>query len=450
MLMEEEREGEAMAWRRRGEGRLVVRELPGRGRSFVLAQDVAPGSVLLFSPAHACVVDSASRGRVCLCCTRTARGGEGGDGEGTTTTTPSSPPARLPVPCPGACGQARYCSEGCRDEDWSSWHQYECPFLHAHPRPQRAGGLVGEEEEEAAQYRDDYLWLLMRVLIRHVKHLASHLATTPASAPAPSSTPAPLAEIWTLCDNASSVAPDKLAEFQGAAAHLALFLRHHLLRPPCFPGVTEAAVVADFAPDLERLLLLLVCKEESNSFGLYSFLLRGPGVPRQSFGLALFTEAVFFNHSCAPTVGHCTRITEAGVLGNLFYSIAGGKAGEEATISYIPCKAEWSEAERRQRLWDTFHFDCQCALCLGTVTQPPAQLICAEDACFGWYVPEALGRPNCLLAGPRSPRTSPAPGVQGQGLVAPAGARWLCEGCGSKRPNLPAACRPPVDRAQGM
>ncbi|KAJ3346335.1 hypothetical protein HDU91_007059, partial [Kappamyces sp. JEL0680] len=56
-------------------------------------------------------------------------------------------------------------------------------------------------------------------------------------------------------------------------------------------------------PERAAYFYCLISKEECNAFGLYTYRYKGSHQPRQSFGIALFPTAIFFNHSCDPNVG---------------------------------------------------------------------------------------------------------------------------------------------------
>ncbi|KAJ3241677.1 hypothetical protein HDU81_011001 [Chytriomyces hyalinus] len=187
--------------------------------------------------------------------------------------------------------------------------------------------------------------------------------------------------------------------------------------PPTVSQTTAANLLAS--------CLSLISKEECNSFGHYAFSYTGHTSPRQGYAIAVHPSAVFFNHACAPNVGHVprgstvvskTRICEPGMM--VFYAIGDIKKGEEMCLSYVgvdgwhnyefasdldasggasvllgdeggesrsvgmkvPLKMEDSDSsimvdtltrsirheralKRRRQLKQVFQFDCDCARC---------------------------------------------------------------------------------------
>jgi hypothetical protein len=100
-------------------------------------------------------------------------------------------------------------------------------------------------------------------------------------------------DLEVLCTNRSLFSAERMQEFKTVAEFLFDFVRF-------IDGEQRMAFTAD-------RLLDLVCQEECNSFGLYSFLPDSPvGEPKYAFGLAIYPQAVYFNHSCAPNVVHHT------------------------------------------------------------------------------------------------------------------------------------------------
>ncbi|KAJ3030187.1 UNVERIFIED_CONTAM: hypothetical protein HDU68_009828 [Siphonaria sp. JEL0065] len=90
--------------------------------------------------------------------------------------------------------------------------------------------------------------------------------------------------------------------------------------------------------------LALICKEECNSFGHYSFSILGQQFQRQGYALGVHPSAVFFNHSCSPNVGHVPRPRVSGENGAgaleypgmmVFFAIDDIRRGEELCLSYV-------------------------------------------------------------------------------------------------------------------
>ncbi|KAJ5305142.1 uncharacterized protein N7443_004802 [Penicillium atrosanguineum] len=112
-------------------------------------------------------------------------------------------------------------------------------------------------------------------------------------------------------------------------------------------------------------LVDLVCKEESNSFGLYPkdtglFPISDPPVERGvDYGLGIYPRATIINHSCIPNVtwkpdndGRMVLTTSRDLA-----------AGDECFICYFdPCK--YVDVKARQKLLqENFLFSCHCDRC---------------------------------------------------------------------------------------
>ena len=103
--------------------------------------------------------------------------------------------------------------------------------------------------------------------------------------------------------------------------------------------------------DLEKLLLCLISKVESNGFGLWS-----PTKVVQCYGRFLCVEASFFNHSCD---SNCLVY----IKGKTIEIVAKQqvKKGEELTISYI--NVAKPKSSRRETLLSEYYFLCKCTRC---------------------------------------------------------------------------------------
>lgn len=195
-------------------------------------------------------------------------------------------------------------------------------------------------------------------------------------------------------------------------------------------------------------LTSLICKEECNSFGLYTFTFKGNQSPRQPYALALYPKSVYFNHACLPNVGHFTDYR--GMI--VFYALKAFKKGEECLISYtalerICNRKDWLENEddnlnldkcdgmplkgmrnmsiisinenrnndndnekcqrkvRSDLFRKVFFFECECRRCLleksgdseglRMLVEEEEYHVCRKEGCRGWYVPEYLNE-KCL------------------------------------------------------
>jgi SET and MYND domain-containing protein len=143
-------------------------------------------------------------------------------------------------------------------------------------------------------------------------------------------------------------------------------------------------------PYLEPIFLL-ICQEESNSFGLYTFNYLGFHLPRQGFGLALYPSAVYFNHSCVPNVGH----TFASDHSMEFFALQDLGVNQECSISYIQHTS--NKQERQKILKELFYFECRCELC-ETNSTSLSYGSCKNEDCFGHIIPQD-GMWNCVGCG---------------------------------------------------
>ena len=299
------------------------------------------------------------------------------------------------------------------------FHKFECRFLKG---LNDCAGLSNDvaNKEGFSNYTMDYTWLLLRALIRrYQEYNGLHNDEMTFS------------DVSNLCSNATAFSEQKLDEFMRVARVLKEFICSCLYS-------AESAVPNDFLPPatisnpilsteleaMERSLLELICKEECNSFGLYTFSYEGRKRPRQSYGVAIYPHAIYFNHSCCPNVGHVSPETtlekpKGGEM--IFYAVNDMEANVEACISYVALDDEESTAERRGFLKDVFHFDCDCQRCVsetksgseerGKHIQKQMKLMLCNLDCKGWFIPKSL-------------------------KSADSNALWVCEACGRSRQTV--------------
>jgi SET domain len=99
----------------------------------------------------------------------------------------------------------------------------------------------------------------------------------------------------------------------------------------------------------------MVARDVHNSFGIRS--LEDEGA--EFFGWGVWPEASYFNHSCSPNVAKC----RAGRQWQ-FWASRDIIAGEQLFISYLGGdEKDMSYDERKQRLNETWGFDCLCPRC---------------------------------------------------------------------------------------
>lgn len=139
------------------------------------------------------------------------------------------------------------------------------------------------------------------------------------------------------------------------ASHIRIYLHFCLSFPiKLLPFVTPSTIVG------------AISRDAGNSFGFWSsdFEL-DDNAYRDGYllGYALYPQASFFNHSCAPTV----KKTRKGRSWE-FYALRDIKAGEELCISYIGGDEKLTLSERQAKLKKGWYFSCQCTKCLSEMS----------------------------------------------------------------------------------
>ncbi|TPX55271.1 hypothetical protein PhCBS80983_g05461 [Powellomyces hirtus] len=347
--------------------------------------------------------------------------------------------------------------------DLEQYHKTECSFL-KHLFTENAvslsadtnsneGKISSEDSDKLSPYEMDYTWLLARVLIKRAREQRRAIEVGINSELEDKSNMEvggmigmSFADVWALCSNATAFSPRAISKFMQITTMLAGFTRNHIFPSIGLPSLAEQnflppASPADQLPpakhlvQLEMSILALICKEECNSFGLYTFSYLGNKEPRQGYGLALYPEAVFFNHSCVPNVGHVTRAIpdprrseEAAGAELVFYATRDLKEGDEAVISYVALDDNRAKSARQKDLEKTFFFNCDCIRCVAEqqgdkqseLTKDLDRLMCRKDGCCGWFVPLQLSR-----CGDDARNDS--------GTDLDSSKRWCCEACGRRR-----------------
>ncbi|KAJ3414227.1 hypothetical protein HDV05_006844 [Chytridiales sp. JEL 0842] len=414
----------------------------------------------------------------------------------------------MPVSCPGGCNRAFYCSSDCQTRDWELGHSLECAGI------KRLMEELSPEEGLDG-YTIDYTWLLLRAIDRYYKkeilsrgeseaaipnsHKSSSMSSASQHAQLPPALQSTLTsaetleDLWALCSNASSFPTSKLQnEFSTVGLALSLHivldlypnLPHALkdqltspsnILPPCDdPYLTTftqtllsnpSLLPSHLHPHLTHLLTLLpapattsllsstltlICKEECNSFGTYTF--PHPTEPRVGYALSLYPTAVFFNHACAPNVGHTTRHSTM-----VFYALESVKMGEELCISYIGVSKSPDFETRRRFLKDVFFFECDCERCevdlggnvrkdgeeedvvkvKGKVERRLEMLVCGVSVskegqawCKGYFVPGSLAAGAKKTSKGSEGEGSTVVGRKDSAKALEGGEDvWVCEGC---------------------
>ncbi|RKO99049.1 hypothetical protein CXG81DRAFT_28171 [Caulochytrium protostelioides] len=454
----------APPWRAPATAPLQIATVPGKGRAFVARTDLAAGEIVQRCRAYGAIVDSQSLRRVCAHC----------------FALPASPDAAcrpLPVACRADCGVAFYCSAACEAGAWPRHRLIDCAlarrfFPDAATRPAvpllpdgrlppwQADHPGPRNDRDWDAYTVDMIRLVMDLLVCQLKENSGAMvdggqgrsghgngghengALDPPEQPR-------FCDVWNLCantDNFSAARRHQFAEIAAALAPLVVAMyadapwsieRAALVQLRAPEAVAHAAtrseVTADdraaaWAAGIQQLIL----REECNSFGLYTFHLKGPTAPRQGYAVAVYPHAVFYNHLCRPNVGHlpipqgptAETATAAGPPDMVFYTTMPLAAGEEACIAYMEPMSD--HRQRRALLKDVFLFECRCSVCeqsdcaaqadTADVTAPRPDFrrdLCPVTACQGRLVPCGLIQLHSKAA-----------------AVSPS--RLVCEACGTR------------------
>lgn len=135
------------------------------------------------------------------------------------------------------------------------------------------------------------------------------------------------------------------------ASHIRIYLHFCLTFPvDLLPFVTPSTIVG------------AISRDAGNSFGYWSSdFEQDPEVARDGYllGYAVYPQASFFNHSCAPTVKK-DRIGRRWE----FYAIRDIKEGEELCISYLGGDERLPLIERQAKLKHGWYFTCHCPQCV--------------------------------------------------------------------------------------
>lgn len=446
---------------------LIIENTPHKGRCFLASRDISPGEILIATPPYSIIPDSDAKPSLCACCLKNLA-------------EVNKISSRF--------GHLNYCSDVCRRTDWEEYHQYESEFFKEFftndDSNAKGKNIMGWND-----YTVDYMWLLLRVLIRKYRDLkeANHGDATLETKR--NNDGLNFQDVWYLCSNEKEFSEEKIKEFTDVASVLEKFVKslpplscslNSESTPTTAPVNDENTFIRSLLEEakvvhphsvlpttspLHTLLTLLVCKEECNSFGLYNFTQHGASAPRQPYGLALYPTAVFFNHSCAPNVGHVNNGRDM-----VFYALDTIRKGEEACITYVSLsegatddtrldsavdmvhdltgsKNQSNEVfiksvlDRREGLHGVFHFQCDCKRCTvetewieqyrsslssgKPLSNPPfssefLKMLCRLRGCHGWFVPESLYSSIFGTVERRSEEVAEI-GQKPQ--------NWVCEGC---------------------
>ncbi|RDW83818.1 uncharacterized protein DSM5745_04144 [Aspergillus mulundensis] len=244
--------------------------------------------------------------------------------------------------CPNSCVQdIIWCNAHCQAADQAR-HDYECAWLKHH---------AAEIRQEHSEEDFAMLWIIIRMLAGW--HLELELNAN-------KDTPEQTHLQWSDRFNRGWSAIEAMLGSQDIwPAHTVqrwrgLVDKYLCVQDPLFPF--QSGVDTDF-------IVTLICKEESNTFGLYNAV-TGPRETQPerglSYGLGCYPRATMANHSCDPNLQHGPDGRGRMVM-TATRDIA---AGEECFIAYFDMTVHSSLEARRRRTRDLFNFTCDCARCL--------------------------------------------------------------------------------------
>ncbi|KAL4905260.1 hypothetical protein BDW74DRAFT_178265 [Aspergillus multicolor] len=243
--------------------------------------------------------------------------------------------------CPNSCAQdIIWCNAYCKTTDQAR-HDYECAWLRQYAAEIRQ--QYGEEDFAM-------LWIIVRMLAGW--HLELELDTTK-----------------TTSRQAHLQWSDRFN--RGWPAIEAMLGSQEIWPAPTvqrWRGLVDKYLGQDIPfqlpPGVDAdYIVTLICKEESNTFGLYNAV-TGPRETQPerglSYGLGCYPRATLANHSCDPNLQHGPDDRGRMVM-TATRDIA---AGEECFIAYFDMTVHSSLEARQRRTMDLFNFACDCARCL--------------------------------------------------------------------------------------
>lgn len=235
---------------------------PVKGRLLRASRSIRAGTVVLKDTPYAIVpLPTQSASLICsnlTCSRRTAVNGP-------TTVT-----------CPRKCDQdVAWCNSTCRLADLKR-HEYECQWL-------KTQGQVCRRQE--SQYDFVTLWHVVRLLAGWSLEARSKILNCKANRDERFKWN--WEAVLMCCDYLDSWPEDQLQHWK----RLAETYMMNKSTLPCPLNLAE--------------MMSLICKEETNTFGLYpnvTGLVDRPVARGESYGLSLYPRAAQFNHSCEPNV----------------------------------------------------------------------------------------------------------------------------------------------------
>ncbi|KAH7253224.1 hypothetical protein MRS44_015615 [Fusarium solani] len=298
---------------------------PCKGRLLRASAAVREGTVLLIDTPYAIVpsVNSDKEDLICSnlsCSRRVPRDGHG-------------------VRCHRNCFQdVVWCNTACRAADHVR-HGFECLWL------KEKGELIRDRE---GQYNFVTIWHVVRLLATWNMELKSGASMSRHRYPRDDEFSRGWKAVEMCCSYLDSWPESQINHWKRLA-------EEYLSDASVLPCV--------LSPDE---MLSLICKEETNTFGLYPkvtgplYMIDHPTARGDSYGLSLYPRAAMFNHSCLPNVTH-----KPDAQGRMVYTAARDIAkGEECMITYFDLTVHEDVTSRQKHVQEQFQFKCTCDRCL--------------------------------------------------------------------------------------
>lgn len=239
-----------------------------------------------------------------------------------------------------------WCNAACRAHD-ESRHELECGWLQK---------FTNDIIAKFGAYDFNMLWIVVRVMCQRLIELKTHNGSRAGGETASDATSsedelrAHGANTW---DNVFMLLANQDRFPAAKLAHWSTLSETYLAGQPFADGFSIPDTVS------------LICKEETNSFGMYPKTTGmhphpGPqGTRGIAYGLALHHQASFFNHSCLPNVMHGPDHVSRMVM----HATRDITTGEECCITYFDLAERDSIEARRELLTRFFNFECNCRRC---------------------------------------------------------------------------------------
>lgn len=248
---------------------------------------------------------------------------------------------RSVVPCPD-CSGIGFCSKECRDEACASYHKYECKFQDL------VHGLGG-----SALVR-----LALRIITSHPLTYFKKMRTDLNVDNTTSEFKHPYLSLFNLV----SLDEERWTEDIFTRSMMAVALLKILKEAKYFPDKADADTYTDDEIFIGALILRHLNLLQFNAHEVYE-VLRGnrdkiKPTKNNLIGLAVYSRASYFNHSCQPNV---TRLNIGRKL--VMKSLVRVEKGEEVSDNYGPVFYFKPKDERQRELSARYWFQCKCSAC---------------------------------------------------------------------------------------